>query len=138
MQGTLKTLTGDMPTYAPKELPTAPVKENRTIQLEKTAQELIGKQDWKNLTEHCLAWTKEEERNADAWFCYGRALHERANYGEAITALKRATLLDPSNDNIRQLLKKSSLIDMQNKQLRKRGAPDQAEPVIQGGTDSGR
>ncbi|HVK55292.1 MAG TPA: RDD family protein, partial [Burkholderiales bacterium] len=138
VQGTLKTLTGDMPTYAPKELPTAPEKENRTIQLEKTAQELVGKQDWKSLSEHCLAWTKEEERNADGWFCYGRALHELADHAGAVTALKRATLLDPSNDDIRRLLKKSSLIDMQNKQLRMRGAPEQAEPVIQRGTDGGR
>lgn|GEM_PF-6975142 len=116
---TWKILHGDMPTYG-KEIPPAPAKENSTVALEKTAQELTDKRDWSNLSAHCEAWTKEEARNASAWFCYGRARKELGDHAGAIAALKRAALLDPKNDDIRRLLKDSSQIEMQKKLLRNR------------------
>ena len=75
---------------------------------------------WLDLSEHCRAWTKEDERNASAWFCYGHARHELHDYTGAITALKRAALMSPQNDDIRLLLQQTSLIDMQQRQMRRR------------------
>ncbi|MBA2689538.1 MAG: hypothetical protein H0U63_01895, partial [Burkholderiales bacterium] len=98
---------------------------DRTVLLEKEAQTLIDQRQWKNLSEHCSAWKREDERNAAAWSCYGRARHELADYSGAITSLKRAVLLAPQNDDIRGLLKNASLVDMQQKQLRKRIDADQ-------------
>jgi hypothetical protein len=113
-----------------KGIPTPPAKENRTIELEKTAQELIDKRDWKDLSAHCLAWTQEDERNVTAWFCYGRARHELADHTGAIAALKRASMLAPQNDDIRRLLKDTSLIEMQKKQLRMRDTTEETTPKI--------
>ncbi|MES2353300.1 MAG: DnaJ domain-containing protein [Pseudomonadota bacterium] len=114
-----KILKGDMPTYG-TEFPAAPAKENRTVTLENTAQGLIDKQDWNALLAHCSAWTKEDERNVTAWFCYGRALHKLDDNAGAIVALKRASLLAPQNDDIRRVMKDASSIEMQKKLLLKR------------------
>lgn len=123
-----KVLGGDLPTYG-KEIPAPPAKENRTVAMEQEAQALTDKQQWQDLSEHCLAWRREDERNANAWFCYGRARHQLADYTGAISALKRAALLAPQDDDIRRLLRDASLNDMQQRQLRKRQASQQAEPA---------
>jgi hypothetical protein len=116
-----KVLRGDMPSMAKPLPPAPPVKENRTVALEQEARTLLDNRRWLDLSEHCRAWTRENERNAAAWFCYGRARHELKDYSGATIALKRAALLAPQNDDIRRLLQETSLAEMQQIQLRKRG-----------------
>ena len=123
-----KALAGDMPTYRKNELPAPPPRENRSVTMEQEAKELLAQRQWFDLAEHCRAWTREEERSAAAWFCYGKARHELHDYGGATTALKRAAVLDPQNDDIRLLLQKSSLADMQERQMRKRAGPELPRP----------
>ena len=109
-----------MPDYG-KELPPTPIKENRTIELEKTAQDLIDNRDWPNLAKHCHSWTKENSQSATAWYCYGQALAEMKEDKSAIVALKKATTLAPQNDNVRRLLRDVSKREMLERQLRNRG-----------------
>ncbi len=104
-----------------KELPPTPAKENRTVELEKTAQNLIDKQDWPKLAKHCQSWAKENSQSAIAWYCYGQALAEMKEDKGAIIALKRATNLAPQNDNVRRLLRDVSKREMLERQLRNRG-----------------
>jgi hypothetical protein len=97
------------------------------------AAELAAAGDWRALAAHCKAWTQTEDRSASAWECLGRADYQLGNHAAAVTALKRATVLAPSNEAVRHLLLRSSDLDMQQKQLRRRPstspiAPNTAPP----------
>ena len=116
----VKAVRGDMPSYGKQEIPAPPPRENRTVALEQEARQLLDQRAWQDLSEHCRTWTREDDRNASAWFCYGKARHELRDYTGAIAALKRAAYLAPQNDDIRRLLQQTSQADMQQRQMRKR------------------
>jgi hypothetical protein len=113
----------------PPPLPPQPTADPSIPLLRETkTRELTAARDWKGLSAHCKAWTQTDERSALAWQCLGRANYELGNHAAAVTALKRATVLAPSSEEVRHLLLRSSAADMQQKQLRGRPSAQQSLP----------
>ncbi len=62
------------------------------------AKLLIDKQDWKNLVDLALAWTKQQPFNPKAWFVLGAAHEEMGEVEQAKMAFSKvnASQMDPS------------------------------------------
>lgn len=103
------------------------VEENNTQTRQKAAQALIDARNWKDLAGHCLAWTRQDEREPLAWLCYGRALHELKEYTTAVAALKQAQRLAPQNDEIRRWLWDASAAEMHERQMRQRAGGERRQ-----------
>lgn len=53
--------------------------------------------DWAGLRNHCLAWSKAEPLNKDAWTALGAADQELKRYAEAIQAYRMAVKISPNS-----------------------------------------
>lgn len=58
------------------------------------ATELERKGDWTGLRDWCLAWTKSEPQNFNAWYNLGVALDRLERYTEAVDALREAVRIN--------------------------------------------
>jgi hypothetical protein len=59
------------------------------------ATELEKKGDWAGMRDWCLAWTKSEPQNFNAWYNLGVALDKLQRYSDAIEALRQAVRINP-------------------------------------------
>jgi tetratricopeptide (TPR) repeat protein len=73
----------------------APAKERSQGAWLARAVELEGKEDWPGLRDWCLAWTKGEPKNEDAWFCLGEAYGGLQRYNDAIEVCRQALRIKP-------------------------------------------
>jgi tetratricopeptide (TPR) repeat protein len=53
--------------------------------------------DWQGMLEWCLKWTKNEPKNADAWYNLGVACANLKRYNDAIDAYRQAIRINPKD-----------------------------------------
>jgi hypothetical protein len=56
--------------------------------------------NWAQAIELCGTWTNLDLDNAQAWGCFGRALQAQGKHREAVKALRKAKLYDPTDGTI--------------------------------------
>jgi hypothetical protein len=82
-------------------------KSSATPNIKTQAEKLYRDANWEDLLELCKKWTEAEEKNAKAWHYLGVAYYNLQQHKNAVTALQKASKLDPDDKKIKEDLVKS-------------------------------
>ena len=83
-----------------KQLNAAQARRNRIDGYARQAEAARKSGNYGGLQASCQRWTEEQPGSAEAWRCYGLALHQNGAGRDALPALRQALKLEPNDAQV--------------------------------------